>query len=81
MLNTKYVIPPAINGPTATPLKKNTPTIVPTTREVTIKGESFNNVIPQPPATAAKTPARSAKIPIGDLKPIYHHRNSYFAVS
>ena len=64
----KYVSPPAIKGPTAMPFRKKTPAIVPRMSEGTNCGCSFRSVSPPPPATAARTPAMMATIPIGLFK-------------
>ena len=64
---TKYVNPAAIKGPTAIPLKKNTPIIVPTIKAGITLGLLCIKGTPTPPEIAAKSPAVTATIPIGVL--------------
>ena len=59
----KYANPAAIKGPTATPLKKNIPAIVPITSDEIISGLFCRAITPRPAAAAVNIPANIVIIP------------------
>lgn len=64
----KYAIPAPIKGPTATPLKRETAKIVPSTRAVVIWGSFASSVIPPLAINATAIPDIKAIHAYGDLK-------------
>ena len=65
---TRYVIPLAITGPAATPLKTTTPMIVPSTKATVTCGTAANWSTPYLDKIATKIPAKTAIHPAGVLK-------------